>query len=299
MHNAAPRADIYTRVTDKIVADLERGCRTWLKPWSVQHAAGKITRPLRVTGEPYNGINILMLWSDAVTKSFSCPTWMTYRQANELGANVRKGEHGSPVVYANRITRTETNSNGEEIENEIPFLKGYTVFNCEQIEGLPERFYPTAPPALPTADRIACAECFASSTSAEIRHGGNRAYYSCGSDHVQLPPFECFRDVESYYATLLHELTHWTKHETRLNREFGRKRWGDEGYAAEELVAELGAAFLCADLGITPEPREDHAAYLASWLKVLKNDKRAIFTAAAHAQRAGDHLHSLQRNAEG
>jgi antirestriction protein ArdC len=113
-----------------------------------------------------------------------------------------------------------------------------------------------------------------------------------------LPLFESFRDAESYYATLLHELTHWTRHEKRLNREFGRKRWGDSGYAAEELVAELGAAFLCADLGVTPEPREDHAAYLASWLEVLKSDKRAIFTAAAHAQRAADFLHGLQPKAE-
>jgi antirestriction protein ArdC len=125
-------------------------------------------------------------------------------------------------------------------------------------------------------------------------HGGSRACYVFSTDNVHMPCLDCFRDAESYYATLLHELTHWTRHETRLNREFGRKRWGDEGYAAEELVAELGAAFLCADLGVTPEPREDHASYLASWLMVLKQDKRAIFTAAAHAQRAADFLHGLQ-----
>jgi antirestriction protein ArdC len=296
--NAAPRADIYSRVTDKIVADLERGVRTWLKPWSVEHTAGRITRPLRATGQPYQGINVLMLWSDAVAKGFVCPIWMTYRQASELGANVRKGEHGSPVVYADRITRTETNAKGEEVENEIPFMKGYTVFNCEQIEGLPAQYYPAPSPSMPVPERIAAAENFAAATAAEFRHGGNRAYYACTDDHVQLPPFESFRDAESYYATLLHELTHWTKHETRLNREFGRKRWGDSGYAAEELVAELGAAFLCADLGITPEPREDHAGYLASWLEVMKSDKRAIFTAAAHAQRAADFLHGLQAKSE-
>jgi antirestriction protein ArdC len=208
MSKEVPRADIYSRVTEKIVADLERGCRTWLKPWSVENAAGKITRPLRVTGEPYNGINILMLWSDAVTKGYSCPIWMTYRQASELGGNVRKGEHGSPVVYADRITRTETNQKGEEVENEIPFMKGYTVFNCEQIEGLPAHFYPAPSPSAPAAERIASAETFAASTRAEVRHGGNRAYYSCGGDHVQMPPFECFKDTESYYAILLHELTH-------------------------------------------------------------------------------------------
>ena len=155
-------------------------------------------------------------------------------------------------------------------------------------------FYAKASPSSPVAERIAAADAFARATGAEIRHGGNSAYYATGSDHVQLPPFESFRDAESYYATKLHELTHWTKHPKRLDRDFGRKRWGDAGYATEELVAELGAAFLCADLGITPEPREDHAAYLAIWLEALKHDKRAIFTAAAHAQRAADYLHSLQ-----
>lgn len=159
---------------------------------------------------------------------------------------------------------------------------------------MPAHFYPAPPPTLSALERIEAGEAFAARTHAIVRHGGNRAYYSVSTDHVQLPPFETFRDSESYYATLLHELTHWTKHESRLNREFGRKRWGDEGYAAEELVAELGAAFLCADLGITPEPREDHAAYLASWLTVLKNDKRAIFTAAAYAQKAADFLNGMQ-----
>ena len=146
--------------------------------------------------------------------------------------------------------------------------------------------------------RIAHAESFFAATGADIRHGGDRAFYAVQPDRVQMPPFETFRDAESYYATLAHECTHWTKHETRLNREFGRKRWGDEAYAAEELVAELGSAFLCADLGLTPEPREDHASYIENWLRVLKNDKRAIFTAAAHAERAAAFLHGLQPKAE-
>jgi len=291
------KTDIYSRVTNKIISDLEQGVRTWLKPWNVGHTEGRITRPLRGNGQPYQGINVLMLWNEAITKGFVCPIWMTYRQAAELGAHVRKGEHGSPVVYADKITRTETNDKGEEVANQIPFMKAYTVFNCEQIEGLPAHFYPAPLPALTALERIEAGEAFAARTHAVIRHGGNRAYYSASTDHVQLPPFETFRDSESYYATLLHELTHWTKHENRLNREFGRKRWGDEGYAAEELVAELGAAFLCADLGITPEPREDHAAYLASWLTVLKNDKRAIFTAAAYAQKAADFLNGMQGTA--
>jgi len=150
------------------------------------------------------------------------------------------------------------------------------------------------PPALPPLQRIDAADWFFIATGAVIRHGGTRAFYAEGSDHVQMPPFETFRDAESYAATLAHELTHWTKHEKRLARDFGRVRFGDEGYAKEELVAELGSAFLCADLAITPEVRDDHAAYIASWLKALRDDKRLIFTAAAHAQRASDYLHALQ-----
>jgi antirestriction protein ArdC len=298
MGATATRADVYSRVTAKIIADLEKGVRPWFKPWNAEHAAGRITRPLRASGQPYKGINVLMLWGAAELKGFACPIWMTFRQAQELGAHVRKSEHGSLVVYADKITRTETGDDGEESSREIAFMKGYTVFNCEQIEGLPPHFYATATPPKSDMERIADAESFAANTGATVRHGGNQAYYSITNDYVQMPPFECFRDAESYYATLLHELTHWTRHEKRLNREFGRKRWGDAGYAAEELVAELGSAFLSADLGITPEPRDDHSSYLASWLEVLKNDNRAIFSAAAHAQRAADFLHGLQERAE-
>jgi len=271
--------------------------RTWLKPWNAEHAAGRITRPLRHNGQPYRGINVVMLWSEAMAQGFACPIWMTYRQALELGGQVRKGEHGSLVVYADRMTRTETADNGEQTEHSIPFLKGYTVFNCEQIDNLPAHFTAPAAPVLDPVARIAHAEEFFRNTGADIRYGGDRAFYSVHNDYVQIPLFETFRDAESFYATISHETTHWTRHEKRLNRDFGRKRWGDDGYAAEELVAELGAAFLCADLGITPEPREDHAAYIATWLKVLKNDKRAIFTAAAHAERATSFLHGLQPNA--
>ncbi len=290
------KADVYTRITDKIVSDLEQGVRTWLKPWNAEHAAGRITRPLRHNGQPYNGINILMLWATAVERGFAAPIWMTFKQAKELGAHVRKGEKGSLVVYANTITRTELDvDTGKEEERDIPFMKGYSVFNVEQVEGLPAHFYAVAEPQLDPVERIDHAEAFFAATSADIRHGGNQAYYAVGSDHVQMPPFEAFRDAESYYATLAHEVSHWTRHASRLDRDFGRKRFGDEGYAMEELVAELGSAFLAADLGITPEVREDHAAYIGSWLKVLKNDKRAIFTAAAHAQRAADYLHGQQK----
>jgi antirestriction protein ArdC len=286
------RKDVYQRVTDRIVADLERGVRTWTKPWNAEHAAGRISRPLRANGQPYRGINVLMLWGAAMEHGFMAPIWMTYKQAAELGGQVRKGEKGSLVVYADRITKTVINEEtGEDEEAAIPFMKGYTVFNVEQIDGLPAHFHAPAIPPRSTLERIASADAFFSAIGATVRHGGDRAYYAQASDHVQMPPFESFRDAESYYATLAHELTHYTKNPSRLDRDLGRKRWGDDGYAREELVAELGAAFLCADLGLALEPREDHAAYLASWIAVLKDDKRAIFQAASHAQRAADFLH--------
>lgn len=285
------REDVYTRVTARIVADLQQEIRPWHKPWSGDQAAGRIVRPLRATGQPYRGVNILLLWGDAMAKGYTCPTWMTYKQAAELGAQVRKGETGSLVVYANSITRTQTNDKGEEQEREIPFMKGYTVFNVEQIDGLPEQ-YRTKPAAPgPVAARIEAAERFFAATGAAIRHGGNRAFYAPAADFIQMPPFEAFEDAESYSATLAHELTHWTSHKSRLDRNFeGGNRFGSEGYAFEELVAELGAAFVCADLTITPEVRPDHAAYIASWIKVLNHDRRAFFSAAAHAQRAADYL---------
>ena len=289
------RQDLYARVTDAIVADLERGVRTWTRPWSAEHLAGRITRPLRHNGEPYKGINVVLLWSEAVARGYAAPLWMTFRQALELGGCVRKGEHGATVVYADRIRRTEPDGDGRDVEREIPFLKAYTVFNVEQVEGLPDRFYATVEPQLDPLQRISHAEAFFAATGAEIRHGGDSAYYAIHPDYVQTPPFECFSDPQAYYATLAHECTHWTRHPTRLDRDFGRKRWGDEGYAREELVAELGAAFLCADLELELTPRDDHAAYIDSWLSVLKDDKRFIFTAAAHAQRAADFLHGLQR----
>jgi antirestriction protein ArdC len=289
------KKDIYSKITDQIVSELEKGVRPWLKPWNAEHAEGRIMRPLRANGIPYRGINVVMLWSAAMAKGYAAPQWMTFKQALELNAHVRKGETGSLVVYASKITRTETDDGtGEESERDIPFMKGYTVFNVEQIEGLPAQFYPRPEPRSEALPRIARAEAFFAATKAVVRHSGTQAFYSISSDHVQMPPFEIFRDAESYYATLAHECTHWTRHEKRLNREFGRKRFGDEGYAMEELVAELGSAFLCADLELTPELRDDHASYLASWLKVLKNDPRAIFTAASHAQRAADFLNGLQ-----
>jgi antirestriction protein ArdC len=288
------RQDVYTRITAKIVASLEEGVRPWMKPWSAENAAGRISRPLRHNATPYSGINILMLWVSAIEQGFQSPFWMTYRQASEWNAHVRKGERGSLAVYANALTKTEQNDAGEDVEREIRFLKGYTVFNVEQIEGLPEIYYVKPEPKFVPIERIAHAEEFFAATRADIRYRGGRAYYAQDGDYIQVPPIESFCDAESYYATLGHEYCHWTKHSSRLQRDFGRRTWGDEGYALEELVAELGSAFLCADLELTPEVQEDHASYIATWLKVLKSDNRVVFRAASYAQSAVGFLHGLQ-----
>jgi antirestriction protein ArdC len=296
MPDTIERKDVYTRITDQIIAQLEKGVRPWVKPWNADHAAGRITRPLRHNGQPYSGINVLSLWMSAELQGYAAPIWMTFKQSLELNAHVRKGEKGSLVVYANSITRTEhDDKTGEDVEREIPYMKGYTVFNVEQIDGLPEIFYAKAQPPADTLARIERAEQFFAAQNATIKHGGNRAYYAQELDYVQMPDFVSFRDAESYYATLAHEMTHWTKHPARLARDLGRKSWGDAGYAAEELVAELGSSFICADLNLCNEPREENASYIANWLEVLKNDKRFIFSAAAHAQKAADYLNRMAK----
>ena len=282
------RPDVHARITETIIAQLEAGVRPWTQPWN----GGKpVTRPLRHDGTPYSGVNILLLWSQALRRGFSSPTWMTFRQALSLGAHVRRGETGATVVYANQIVRTETEDDGADSERRIAFLKAYTVFNVEQIEGLPERYHPSPPePVNPDARQVR-AERFFARLGANIRHGGASAFYVPELDHIQMPPFETFRDAGAYYATLGHESVHWTGHSSRLARDFSRST---RAYAREELVAALRAAFLCADLGLELEPRDDHAAYLDHWLEVLTADKRFLVSAAAHAQRAVAWLHDRQ-----
>lgn len=290
------RTDIYSRITDRIIEELANGVRPWMKPWNAANTGGRITRPLRHNGQPYSGMNVLLLWSEQMSRGFASSMWMTFKQALELGAAVRKGETGSTVVFASRFTKSEADGKGGEVDREIPFLKAYSVFNVEQIDGLPEHYYHRPAPVLDPIGRIDQAELFFRHTGAIIRHGGNQAFYAPGPDLIQMPPFETFKDAASYYATLSHEATHWTAPTERVGRDLSRYAKDRTERAREELIAELGSCFLCADLGIAPElePRPDHASYLQSWLKVLADDKRAIFQAAAHAQRAVAYLHDLQ-----
>lgn len=297
--NPSARPDVHADITRSILADLARGVRPWTRPWS---DGGLGVRPLRHDGQPYHGINVVLLWSRAATEGYDRPVWMTFRQALALGGRVRRGETGTTVVYAGRSTASRGDAEDTPttaIEPEaLPvrrrggaFLKRYTVFNLAQIEGLEDR-YP-APEPLAEPVRIDRAERFFAAVGADIRHGGTQAFYHPATDTVRLPEPGRFSEIEAYYAVLAHELTHWTGHSSRLDRDLHLGRFGDTAYAREELIAELGAAFLCADLGLSLEPRPDHAAYLASWLRILGDDPRFIVSAAAHAERAVAWLQGL------
>lgn len=287
------RFDIHQHITDKIVSAIEHGAGEFRLPW--HRAAGNIMRPVNIASKKaYRGVNILALWAYAETSGFSSGSWGTYRQWAESGAQVRKGEKAAFVVFYKEL-EIAAESDGAEAETRL-FARATPVFAAEQVEG----YQPPVidEPAVPMTP-IEQAEAFVAATGAQISHGGTRAFYRPSTDSIQLPPREAFigtptsTPAKSYYSTLLHELTHWTSAETRCNRQLG-KRFGDQAYAMEELIAELGAAFLCADLQITDEPRADHAQYLATWLSVLKADKKAIFTAASKASQAAAFLSGRQ-----
>jgi antirestriction protein ArdC len=292
----------YQTVTDRIVAMLEAGTPPWQRSWSVGQPtiSGPIVRPLRACGKPYTGANVINLWAAGMMRGFRSRYWMTYKGAKEAGGNVRKGAKSELAFYVGK--HTVEAKEPDQDDKTVSFMRAYCVFNCDEIEGLPARFYATeapAPiePAAPTHARNGEVDTFVSNLNASIAHGGDRAYYMPSMDAVRMPHLEQFDSAESYYATLLHELTHWTSHETRCPRPLGA-RFGDDAYAAEELVAELGAAFLCADLGVTNEPRADHASYIASWIRVLKADNRAIFRAASLAEKAATFMHGKQPASE-
>jgi len=287
----------YQEVTDRIIAMLEAGTPPWRKQWTDGAPAASLARPLRSNGMPYAGANVLNLWAAAQMRGFRSRYWMTFKTALELNAHVRKGARGEFAFYVGKKTLEATDTTDEKT---ISFLKTYFVFNADEIDGLPPHYYAeTAPAPAPVVGRLEAVDNFVSHLGVPIAHGGNRAFYSPSADRVQMPTFEQFEEPAAYYSTLLHEMTHATGHTSRCDRmdKWG-KRFGDSGYAAEELVAELGAAFLCSDLGISNEPREDHASYLAGWISVLKADNRAIFTAAGAAEKACSWMHERQPQEE-
>ncbi len=283
------RFDVHRAITEKIVQAIEAGAGEFVMPW---HRSGvSIGRPTNAsTGVGYRGVNVVALWAEAMVSGYASGHWATFRQWQALGASVRKGQHGSTIVFYKRLEPRERSADQEQQEPRL-IARASRVFNADQVTGWRE----PEPEARPQAETLPAVEVFVRATGATIIEGGDSAHYNHQADRVHLPDRHRFHGTptssptESFYATLLHELTHWTGASHRLDRTFGQ-RYGDNAYAFEELVAELGAAFSCGDLGIANDPRPDHAAYVASWLKVLKDDRRAIFTAAKLASAAAEYL---------
>lgn len=289
--------DVYQSVTDSVVALIEKGVEPWRQPWkNVAGVAAESVLPVNAaTGRGYRGINVPILWGAAQAFGYRHNAWLTYRQAADLGGHVRKGEHGQPVIFWKFLDKAPRGGEAEGDEDahgrRIAFAREYYVFNVAQCDGLPETGEAEVAERLQPGEVIQ----FAQRVGAQLRFGGNRAFYAPDPDFIQLPLREQFVDEAHYNSTALHELTHWTGHKARLDRQFG-KRFGDNAYAFEELVAELGSAFLCASTGIENAPVTHHASYVENWLQVLKGDKRAIFTAASQAQKAATYC--LDRGAQ-
>ncbi|MET4232636.1 antirestriction protein ArdC [Bradyrhizobium sp. LA6.10] len=287
------RFDIHQHLTDRIVAAIEAGAGQWQMPW---HRGSGSRHPVNIaSGNKYRGVNVLGLWVEAQVNGYGSHLWGTYRQWAEKGASVRKGQKASYVVFYKEI-EVEPGGDSEDERKSRLFARATPVFNADQVEGL-EQVQVAAVDELPDVDG------FVARTGAAIVHGGNRACFVPKLDEIHMPPRELFTGsatssaTEAYYSTLLHELVHWTGPAHRCDRDLSG-RFGTEAYAMEELVGELGAAFLCAELRIAVEPRADHAQYLAHWLKVLKADKRAIFTAASKAGEAVAFLRAKEYQVE-
>lgn len=288
------KLDVHQAITDQIITAIEAGAGTWQMPW---HRTGEgLNRPVNIdTGNHYRGVNVIALWASAQMRGFSTGTWGTYRQWQHRDCQVRKGEKASLIVFYKELEVERSTDAGDIEADTVLFARASWVFNADQVDG----YQPdTSAPAAALVEPIAAAEQFIGATAADIRHGGARAYYHTGDDFIQMPDRDRFHGsqtsspTETYYATLLHELTHWTGHAKRCDRQFG-DRFGRDAYAMEELVAELGAAFLCGSLGVSNELRPDHAQYIDHWLKVMKADKKAIFAAASQAAKASDFLTQL------
>lgn len=274
--------NIHKEISDKIVAAMEQGKLPWIKPWSGMGGAGMPRNA--ISRRAYSGANVTLLWLASEACGYTSNRWLTYKQAQEAGGNVKKGEKATMVVYASTFEK----ENDQGKKDVIPFLKAFSVFaleQCEGLEGLIEK-----PKALNPDQRDAETDAFMQASGADIRHGEGRAYYTSKDDYIMLPPFETFKSGVGYYETALHELVHWSGHEKRCNRQFG-KRFGDKAYAAEELVAELGAAFMCAEFGY--DAVTQHAAYIQTWIDLIKDDPKAFITASSKASAAVEYLRGL------
>ena len=289
-----PRVNLYDEVTARIVGELEAGRVPWVQPWGKPGGTAPGLPRNALTARHYSGVNVLILWGAVIEHGFPSQGWLTFKQALEAGGAVRKGERGTTVVYADRFVPEAEKARAVETGDAakmVPFLKRFTVFNVAQCEGLRPGLAPDPIP-LPERDIVPVAESVIAASGVAFRIGGSQAFYVPASDYVQVPPQPAFFDQINYYRTALHELTHATGHPARLDRKL-TTGFGTKDYAREELVAEMGSAFLCAALGIVPTVR--HADYLGSWLDVLREDNRAIFRAASAASKAADWLLDRQR----
>ena len=277
---------IYTEITQSIIEQLEQGAAPWIKPWKADSSADKNL----VSQKPYQGINRLLLGMSSMVKGYSVPVWASYKQWESIGANVKKGEKGTKIVFYSPVTKQDKQTGDVE---KYAVLKTYFVFNAAQVEGID-----IVPAETVTAEftAVELAEQRIIKTGAAISHGGDAAFYMPSADRIQLPNKSAFDSEANYYATAFHELAHWTGAKNRLDRDLDKGRFGNPAYAFEELVAEMSAAFLCSDYGIQGELR--HAGYIGHWLKALREDSKAVFKAAALAQKAADYINMLDATAE-
>jgi antirestriction protein ArdC len=298
MSKAIGRDNIYREITDKIIAELERGIVPWVQPWTSSKQSCPLGLPVNgLTRRSYSGINILLLWSAIEERGFDSLYWLTFKQCIAMGGSVRKGEKGTHVYFADKFVPQKEKARSEETGDEpntIAFLKRYTVFNAEQCEGLPAGLFGKVEPRQPR-EIVPEAEALIGATGADFRIGGDHAFYVPSEDFIRIPNQTAYTDQINYYRTAFHELGHWTGHKTRLDRRLTTK-FGTVDYAREELVAEMATAFVCASLGIVPTVR--HADYIGNWLQVLKEDARAIVRAASLASKACDFILGFKAEAQ-
>jgi antirestriction protein ArdC len=281
------KRDLYSEVSARIIAELEAGATPWIKPWST--TPGSNTPCNAVTNRPYSGCNVILLWM-AKAAEYRTPRFLTFKQALDLGGHVRKGERGTKVYFVKQLEIRE-DADGDAAPRLIPMLREYTVFNIDQCEGLPDSVIKAKPIRFRNpGTRDDLVDEFLRSTGADIREGHGEAFYVPSRDFISVPAFEAFKSADQFYNVAFHELTHWTAHGSRLDRDL-KNRFGSRNYAAEELIAELGAAFLCAEFGFDGDLR--HAGYIGHWTELLKSDKRAFFTACSQASKAADYLRGL------